>query len=232
LESNSKLIAALIAARREMGPALKTSVNPHFKSKFVDLQGVHDACMSALLNNGVWVDQRTGILDGNLYLITTLMHQSGESSAPSYHPLQPARDKDPQALGAAITYARRYSLMAVLALAPEDDDGTAASARPSGSPPPVQPRKVESKPAVVEEPISREPGEDDVGEPVDGETAKRIGEIALGPKPVGLGWSKPHAKNWLKKNHGVDNLLDLSRDQAANVLAELTGRLANEQEAA
>jgi hypothetical protein len=137
-------IAALIKARKQMGPALKSSINPHFKSRYVDLQGVYDACLDALLENGLVPVQGAttggpgafGTGDDGPSLMTALMHESGEMIGPYSYPLAPSKPNDPQSLGAAMTYARRYSLMALLSLAPEDDDGTTAS-QPAEAPKPA-----------------------------------------------------------------------------------------------
>jgi len=125
-------IAALIKARKAMGPLLKESVNPHFKSRYVDLQGVYDTCLGALMDNDLIPVQ--GVSDsanGGHALETVLFHASGEVIGPYLYPLTPARQNDPQSLGAAVTYARRYSLMAILSLAPEDNDGASEPRAPA-----------------------------------------------------------------------------------------------------
>lgn len=124
-ETMTKLIPALIAAQKAMGPAVKTAFNPHYKTRYVDLEGAWEACREALWANGLTVIQTTILVEGQARLITTLVHESGEWVESEY-PLRPVKD-DPQGLGAAMSYARRYSLMAIVGLAPEDDDGQTAS---------------------------------------------------------------------------------------------------------
>lgn len=130
------LTAALIKAQQAFTPAIKTAINPHFKSKFVDLAGVNDAANPALWANGLTVVQVTDIMDGGPVLITRLLHVSGEEIGGTPYPLSPARANDPQALGACVTYARRYAKMAILDIAPEDDDGQTASRGEKFIPPP------------------------------------------------------------------------------------------------
>lgn len=125
----SELVAALIAAQRDFAPAVKSKVNPHFRSKYVDLAGAMEATQEALWKNGLTVVQMTETTaDHFATLITRLEHVGGECRESRY-PLIPAKDRDPQALGACMTYARRFCYMAILGIAPEDDDGETASGR-------------------------------------------------------------------------------------------------------
>lgn len=122
--SIAALAAALAKAQVAFKPAVKDSANPFFKSNYLSLTGAIDACQGALSLNGLAVSQT--LEDGEkLRLISTLMHSSGEWIS-SHYPVVPVKN-DPQGIGSAITYARRYSLMALVGLAAEDDDGNAAS---------------------------------------------------------------------------------------------------------
>jgi hypothetical protein len=120
------IAAALAAAQSQMGKALKDANNPHFKSKYADLSSVTGACMPALNANGIaviqpFVDDETG-----RYVKTVLIHESGETLECRV-PLI-VQKNDMQGFGSAATYARRYGLMAMAGIAPEDDDGNAAAA--------------------------------------------------------------------------------------------------------
>lgn len=127
-DSVAKIAPALIEAKLMFKAAVKDAENPHFRSKFVSLQGVHDAIDEGLARNGLIAMQPTRIgEDGKTVLVTTLLHSSGEWIAGEY-PITAAKANDPQAEGSAMTYARRYALMAMVGIAPEDDDGNAASA--------------------------------------------------------------------------------------------------------
>ena len=116
---------ALAAAQMEMGKALKQSANPHFRSKYADLGNVMDACMPALNKHGIAVFQTLSEGEYGRSVLTRLIHESGEMLEVPV-PLIVGK-QDMQGLGSAITYARRYGLMAAAGIAPEDDDGNAAS---------------------------------------------------------------------------------------------------------
>jgi len=126
-ESIDKLAEALAAAQGEITGALKDSANPFFKSKYADLASCWDACRSSLSKNGLAVVQAPTTEAGETYLVTILMHSSGQSVRSSLK-VQPAKE-DMQALGSALTYARRYALAAMVGIAQVDDDGNAASGR-------------------------------------------------------------------------------------------------------
>lgn len=121
-----QIASALVKAQKAFGPALKTSTNPHFKSRYADLSACVEAVIDALNSNGVAMLQRTEKDDTGVTVTTVFMHESGETwESGSLH--VPASKQDPQGYGSALTYARRYSLMAACGIAPEDDDGNAAS---------------------------------------------------------------------------------------------------------
>ncbi len=122
------IYAALAAAQAAMGPALKQAVNPAFKSKYADLASVMDACLPALTANGICVMQPTGEDELGRFVKTILAHVSGET-VECRVPLIVAKN-DMQGYGSAVTYARRYGLMSMAGIAPEDDDGNAAAKAP------------------------------------------------------------------------------------------------------
>jgi len=120
------LYAAMSAAQAEMGRALKDTNNPHFKSKYADLASVCDACMPALSKHGIAVLQPCFDDETGRYVKTIFVHgQSGET-AECRVPLI-VQKNDMQGYGSAVTYARRYGLMGMAGIAPEDDDGNAAA---------------------------------------------------------------------------------------------------------
>ena len=125
-ESITAIMPAFIKAQGNFAPALKKAENPHFKSKFVALDGVIDAVSDALRAEGIAIMQQTDVTEnGGTILISRLIHESGEWIAGRY-PVHPVKS-DPQGEGSALTYARRYALMALVGIAPEDDDGNAAT---------------------------------------------------------------------------------------------------------
>lgn len=127
---HASIAAALAAAQASMGRAKKSADNPHFRSKYADLASVMEACMPALTGNGIAVTQPVRREDGEMVLYTVLHHaDSGETLDDGGLPLI-VNKRDMQGLGSALTYARRYGLMAMAGIAPEDDDGNAAAAAP------------------------------------------------------------------------------------------------------
>lgn len=122
--AHTTIYAALAAAQMEMGRALKSASNRHFKSKYADLSSVVDACMPALNSHGIAVYQPTGTEGGAHFVETILAHESGQMISCRV-PLIIGKN-DMQGYGSAVTYARRYGLMGMAGIAPEDDDGNAA----------------------------------------------------------------------------------------------------------
>ena len=121
---------AMVNAQRLFSPALKTNSNPHFKSRYADLAACVEAVIDALNDNGIALIQVTHECHDGVIVETMFLHESGETlSGGKLH--VPALKADPQGYGSALTYARRYSLMAAAGIAPEDDDGNAASPRKS-----------------------------------------------------------------------------------------------------
>jgi hypothetical protein len=126
----NKIAAAFVAAKKSFGPALKDKTNPAFRSKYADLGACIDAVEDALLANGIAFFQETSEDASGVTVETVFLHESGESlRCGKLH--VPAAKQDPQGYGSALTYARRYSLTAACGIAPEDDDGNAASKSPS-----------------------------------------------------------------------------------------------------
>lgn len=119
------LAGALAKAQAEMGKALKQNTNPAFRSKYADLGSVMDACLPALNRHGIAVVQPTVDDDAGRYVETVLLHESGETLRCRV-PLI-VQKNDMQGYGSAVTYARRYGLMCMAGIAPEDDDGNAAA---------------------------------------------------------------------------------------------------------
>jgi hypothetical protein len=122
------IAAAFVKAQRQFGPALKTSTNPHFRSKYADLSNCIEAVIDALNSNGIGLMQRTYECKDGVLVETIFVHESGEVMECGLLHV-PASKQDPQGYGSALTYARRYSLLAATGLAPEDDDGNSASRR-------------------------------------------------------------------------------------------------------
>lgn len=138
-ETIGQIAKALAAAQREIGVAVKDATNPHFRSKYADLQAIDEACRPALTKHGIAIAQSPGYADGFVFVTTRLMHgETGEWIESTLH-IAPGKH-DAQGIGSAITYARRFGLSALAAVpAGVDDDGEAAVGRGAPRDPVVVP---------------------------------------------------------------------------------------------
>lgn len=156
-----KVAAALVAAQKEMGNAVKDSNNPFFKSKYADLLAIREAILPITTKHGLSVLQLPAEKDGKNYIETVVMHESGQFLS-SMDEVVVSKQNDPQSKLAAQTYTRRGSLQSFFNIGCEDDDGNTAAgktalqasskpapaksdAKPSSFGAPAQP---ESKPEV------------------------------------------------------------------------------------
>lgn len=153
-EQINELAAALSKAQGAMKNAPKDTENPFFRSRYADLASVWDACRKPLTDQGLSIIQvpevtfggepefesyrtKTGDERWRAKVITTvnvrtrLLHTSGQWIDDDIKAVLPSGD--PQSIGSAITYLRRYALSAMVGVAPEDDDAEAATARPNGT---------------------------------------------------------------------------------------------------
>jgi hypothetical protein len=137
-ETIGQLAGALAAAQNEFGELAKNKENPYYRSRYLDLQALVEATRPVLGKHGLMVLQTSMPTRGDqVHLRTVLYHESGEWMADEIC-LAPEKTS-PQAIGSALTYARRYAWMTITgAVAEDDDDGNAASTpkRRSEKPPP------------------------------------------------------------------------------------------------
>lgn len=147
-ESIGKLAMALALAQNEITFAKKDSINPHLKSKYADMASVVEAVKEPLNKHKICYLQLVDTLEEKTVVKTMLLHESGEyitSITPVIVPttyrkrenlqtkqLEYIEVPDPQALGAAITYSKRYALQAICGVPSDDDDGE--SAKPKDAP--------------------------------------------------------------------------------------------------
>lgn len=124
----AELAAALSAAQGEMKPAPMNNTNPFFKSRYSDLATCIETARPVLVKHGLSVTQ---VLTGECGVTTVLMHKSGQwiSDTLTLHPAK----SDPQGLGSAITYARRYAFAAIIGLVSDDDDDANAATKGNGA---------------------------------------------------------------------------------------------------
>jgi hypothetical protein len=119
---------ALVKMQGEIEGAKKAKRNPGFNSKYADLSACWDACREALQSNEIALLQFASPSDAGRIGITTVLvyGPTGETLSESFG--LPCKDPtNPQALGSAITYGRRYGLCAAIGICPVDDDGNSAS---------------------------------------------------------------------------------------------------------
>lgn len=131
----NELATALAKAQSQLDSAAKSSTNPFHKNKYADISSIVSASRSALSSNGLSVCQiviphPSEANSNGMALVTQLMHSSGQWIK-SVMPIILAKT-DPQSLGAALTYYRRYAYSALVGVVTEeDDDGEKAMARDS-----------------------------------------------------------------------------------------------------
>ncbi|MEH2383479.1 MAG: ERF family protein [Nostoc sp.] len=136
-----ELIKALIKAKAEFNPIQKDGTNPHYKRKYATLDAVLDAVTPRLSKYGLVIIQTTEIFEGKTVLRTHIFHESGENITSTY-PLPEISDS--QKFGAALTYARRYAICAILSVTADEDNDAESATTPQKSEQPqnnIRPRK-------------------------------------------------------------------------------------------
>ena len=116
---------AFVKAQRLIGGARKSSTNPHFKSKYANLEEVMKACSEILNDHGIHITQPTMYEQGVWVVRTILTHISGETIQDFGVPVLgwQGQQNEAQKFIAGETYARRGGLSSLVGIAPEDDDG-------------------------------------------------------------------------------------------------------------
>lgn len=146
------IYAALVKAQSEMSNPKKASANPFFKSKYSDLNAVREAIIPVLNAHGIAVLQPHVHMDGKNFVNTKLVHESGEY-IDSFTEIITAKQNDPQALGSATSYARRYGLQSLVCVGADDDDGEAAMSRNT---PPFEAKKEQAQPTAEDAALKEE----------------------------------------------------------------------------
>jgi hypothetical protein len=153
-ENIEAIAAALAKAQGEIKNPSKDSENPHFKSKYSDLASGVNAIKVALSANAIAVVQST-YMDGEILMLKTMLVHAGQWFASDYPVLRfPCKHQE---AGSALTYARRYSLFALVGIAGDDDDGNEASKSETPAPkrkeaPPAPPieRQIPTETRLIE----------------------------------------------------------------------------------
>ncbi len=129
-EATNELFTAISKAQSLMNNAKKASDNPFFKSKYADLSDVWDVAQGPLTANGLCVIQGAESEGDSVIVSCRVCHSSGQWVESSLK-LVPTK-RDPQGIGSAITYGRRYLLASMTGVVTDDDDGNAASGNKEG----------------------------------------------------------------------------------------------------
>lgn len=145
----TELAKALISVQKDLSPAVKDGANPFTKSSYATLNSVMESCRAALLKHGIWLTQLPvpaplELGGGYIALETKLTHaESGQWQ--SSLTVAPLPKNDPQGMGSALTYCRRYALTAMLGMVTEDDDGEGAKKAPERKPKGTRPAEGQPK---------------------------------------------------------------------------------------
>jgi len=143
--STAKIAKALADFQKDLPTVTEDGKNPHFGSKFTTLGNLSSVVLPKLSEHGMGYSAPSRIEDGKMILTPTLLHVSGESLSIEFI----ITDTQPQKVGSAVTYYRRYGLGALTGVvADADDDGNAASAQPPAAVQKAQNRKPAAAPAA------------------------------------------------------------------------------------
>lgn len=154
-EQINELAAALAKAQGAMKDAAKDRENPHFKSSYATMASVMDSVRGPLSSAGLAIMQDPSTSDGDVVVVTLLAHSSGQWVESEIR-ARPTK-MDPQGIGSAITYLRRYAVMAVCGIAPTDDDDGEAAVKPATGKERAQARKTETPAAKAERQAKHDP---------------------------------------------------------------------------
>ncbi|MDF1769864.1 ERF family protein [Maricaulis sp.] len=216
-ESIAALAAALAAAQAEMEAARKDSTNPHFKSSYADLRSAWEACRGPLTKNGLAIAQFACTEEGGAGVETVLTHKSGEWMSEKL--ILPIGKRDAQGCGSAITYARRYALMAIAGVAADDDDGNEASkGQPAAERPAAKPRSAVKAAEAGKAPKAADPSKPAAIAPVseaDPDIRAWAGTFA---NAIKVAPTTDAMDAWFEKNAGTLNRLQ-------EIAPNLSGRL-------
>lgn len=191
----NEIMAALVKAQLEMKPAKKSGFNPHYKSHFATLEDIVEAA-KPLLKNGIAITH-VSCIEGGVHGLRVLMgHTSGQWIS-GFYPVVSVRN-DPQGVGSAVTYARRYSYAPLAGVVTEDDDGEAASEPIGDSKKGL--RSVTNKPPVISSARQgRYPSEKQIS---------RLHAIAYANH-----WEGKEVKKIMKERFNIDSSKDLKMEQ-------------------
>lgn len=220
-DSIAALAAALAKAQGEMENASKNSQNPHFKSKYADLAEILNTVRPVLSKHGLAVTQFPAFESGTAHVETILTHASGEWMSGTCS--APVQKSDPQGVGSALTYLRRYSLAAVCGLAQEDDDANAASKGPkqSAQAPTVAPKPAPAPTSAPAQPVKHAPATKATLAALASYYVNDSAEVMLDDINEMIVKAKPGAQR-------IDDLKDLTEAQAQWLIKQIELQLQTE----
>jgi len=204
-----ELVTALTAFQGKMTAVKKDSTNPFYKSKYASLDTIWETIRKPLSENGLSVAQTMNLVEGKSVLETTLYHTSGEWISGTQL-VNPVKD-DPQALGSAISYARRYSLSALLGLVSDDDDAAEAA-----TPKAVKPTTTAVKDTAKQPPKPQPEKELEPNWPITEAQTKKIYALAKEKR-----LSPEEAKAYIKKTFKKNSTKELSKEEASTMIGFL-----------
>lgn len=209
-DSIGKLSKALTAVQSNLKPASKDADNPFFKSKYADLNSVWDAARELLGKNGLSVIQGNSVgLDNTVIVETILAHESGEWVQSEL--CLPLAKHDPQGVGSAVTYGRRYGLAAIVGIVADiDDDGNHASGKSNGGQA-AQQKTPPAKPPTNIEILQRE---------------IQLACKALNAEGDSITWAKSTLNEWVTETFGDGiNYENANEKQLRTVANDLAKRI-------
>lgn len=181
---DTKVFAAFIKARGEIGATVAKDAKGNY-GKYATLAALTEAITGPLATHGCAIVQEASLDEAGATVETWLVHETG--GIIQFAPLTlPVPQRNAQAVGSAITYARRYALAAIIGIAPDDDDGQAATdAMQRTSPPDAAARRANTPPPPVANGHSAAPG---ASPALSANQLKALN--AIGTKNFGASWNE------------------------------------------
>ncbi len=207
-ESIKEIAMAMAKFQAEIKNPTNSANNPFFKSKYAPLNEILNDVRPLLSKYGLSVLQMPSGDDQEVHITTLLMHESGEWIESCPLKMKPAKN-DPQGIGSAITYGRRYALAAILGISSEDDDdGNVAT---HGKP---EPTKSESTQRPQAAPQSSDKPKQ---APANGNKASDAQVKAI----WAIGKKANVSEDYIKAEYGVESIKDLTKDQASQLITDM-----------
>lgn len=144
-----EIYSAFIKAQAEIKGATKDSENPHFKSKYADIESVIEAIKTPLANHNLAFIQPIFTENGNWYMNTILIHETGQQIESGKVELIIKDKNNPQSLKSSVTYFRRTCLLSMCGIPDIDDDGNAAAGYNQPKP------KIQQQPKLIEKLVEK-----------------------------------------------------------------------------